>query len=543
MRALERLRESGRKLILVSGRPLEDLLNLFPQIGIFNRVVAENGALLYDPSLKQETVLGPPVPESMILEMKRHGLPPFHVGRAIINAYEPYQEELLDIIHSLGLEWHLVFNKGNVMVLPSGVSKASGLRRALEATGLSRHNTIAVGDAENDHHLLSAAEVGVAVANAVPSLQEHADLITRAPETAGVVELIEMILLDDLAEVARNIIRHDILLGHEPGGNPVHVPPYGLNLMLSGEPMSGKTTLARNFLEGLTRHEYQVCIFDPEGDHLDSSFAIPLGNEGQAPVIESVINLLEKGEDSCVVNMLAIPYKERPKFFRRILPPLMQLRRRTGRPHWIAIDEAHHLLPSNGSDGSGAFSEDFKEFLFVTPALEEIAPRILKSIDLFLVAGTITTEVLQNLPSKNGMANEMLGEYPPGEVVAWWKRAKTAPFVFQAEPPSENNSRHRRKYAQAKLPPEGSFYFRGPNGKLNLKAQNLIRFVELAEGVDDETWLFHLQNGDITEWFRTTIKDPELAEVSQRAAEEQLGPDESRKLIREMVEKRYTGPV
>ncbi len=58
LEALERLRESGRKLILVTGRELGELLGIFPQIELFDRVVAENGALLYRPESREEKALG-----------------------------------------------------------------------------------------------------------------------------------------------------------------------------------------------------------------------------------------------------------------------------------------------------------------------------------------------------------------------------------------------------------------------------------------------------------------------------------------------------
>jgi hypothetical protein len=40
------------------------------------------------------------------------------------------------------------------MVLPQAISKATGLRSALFALRISAHNTIGIGNAENDHDLL-----------------------------------------------------------------------------------------------------------------------------------------------------------------------------------------------------------------------------------------------------------------------------------------------------------------------------------------------------------------------------------------------------
>ena len=53
----------------------------------------------------------------------------------------------------------MIFNKGAVMILPSGVNKATGLAAALEELGLSPHNVVGVGDAENDHAFLERLRV------------------------------------------------------------------------------------------------------------------------------------------------------------------------------------------------------------------------------------------------------------------------------------------------------------------------------------------------------------------------------------------------
>lgn len=81
----------------------------------------------------------------------------------------------------------------------------------------------------------------------------------------------------------------------------------------------------------------------------------------------------------------------------------------------------------------------------------------------------------------------------------------------------------------------------GLESKLNLRAQNLIMFLQLADGEDDDTWMYHLRAGDYSKWFYATIKDRELgAQTEQIERDEKLSPEESRRRIREAVEKRYT---
>ena len=136
-RALEELRRSGRKLILVTGRALADLQNVFDAIELFDLVVAENGGLLFDPVKKQEIALAEPPPAALVERLQELGVKPLSIGRTIIATREPNESVVLKAIHDLALEQHIIFNKGAVMVLPSDVNKASGLKCALQRLRLA----------------------------------------------------------------------------------------------------------------------------------------------------------------------------------------------------------------------------------------------------------------------------------------------------------------------------------------------------------------------------------------------------------------------
>src|SRR5579871_1188055 len=199
--ALQRLRDSGRKAILVTGRELPELLWIFPEVELFDVVVAENVALLYFPGERREEPLAEPPPVRFLRTLREHGVAPLSIGRAIIATTENQSAAILDTIHSLGLDLQVIFNKGSVMVLPSGVNKATGLEAALHHLGIPASQVVGVGDAENDHPLLRACGLGVAVANALPALKERADIVTRGRAMDGVMEVIEGMLTNDLAEV------------------------------------------------------------------------------------------------------------------------------------------------------------------------------------------------------------------------------------------------------------------------------------------------------------------------------------------------------
>ena len=213
--ALKRLKETGRRLILVTGRELPDVKRAFPHLKLFDRVVAENGALLYDPATKKERVLADAPPAVLVERLMEHKVSPLSVGRSIVATWEPNETKVLEVIRDLGLELQIIFNKGAVMVLPAGMNKAAGLAAALREIELSHHNVVAVGDAENDHAFLRACGCAAAVANALPMVKEGADIRLAGDHGSGVIELIERICRDDARIVPPE--RHGILLGTDNG--------------------------------------------------------------------------------------------------------------------------------------------------------------------------------------------------------------------------------------------------------------------------------------------------------------------------------------
>lgn len=198
LNALQRLADSGRKLLLVTGREVPDLKRVFPQMSVFDCVVAENGALFYEPATGREKLLCGPAPQSLVTRLHAEKVP-ISVGHAIVATTETYQERVRQAIAQTGLSLHVIFNKGSVMVLPAGVNKASGLLRALDSMGLRPENVVGVGDAENDSDFLGVCGCAVAVSNALPALKLRADLLTAGDHGSGVVELIDQLLADDLA--------------------------------------------------------------------------------------------------------------------------------------------------------------------------------------------------------------------------------------------------------------------------------------------------------------------------------------------------------
>jgi len=199
LEALRRAREAGLRLVMVTGRELTDLFNTFSGTDLFHRIVAENGAVLYEPATKSIKVLATAPPQPLLERLA--GIP-ISVGHSIVATVEPHEHRVLSAIRELQLEWHVIFNKGSVMALPADVTKATGLAPALAALGISHERTVGVGDAENDQAFLRACGLAVAVANALPSVKHIAHVITVGARGAGVTELIDQLLAGALDQLS-----------------------------------------------------------------------------------------------------------------------------------------------------------------------------------------------------------------------------------------------------------------------------------------------------------------------------------------------------
>lgn len=358
------------------------------------------------------------------------------------------------------------------------------------------------------------------------------------------MEIIEKLLVDDLAEIAPQLLRHDLEIGKLENDLPMRVPAHGAGVLIAGTSGGGKSTLATTLIEKLLLQHYQFCIIDPEGDFSQLENVIVLGNAKRAPNPDEVMTALAAPNQNCVVNLIGLPLNDRPEYFDKLFSRIMHLRVLTGRPHWIIVDEAHHVLPACRDENVVIHPDQIQGMLFITLEPEHVAKSIIEGVDLILAIGQEPRETIATFSS-------IVGEEPPhtderplekGEAMAWWRDPRGEPFLFYSHTPSLPRHRHIRKYAEGDVKEE-AFIFTGPDDKLKLRAQNLFVFLQMGDGVDDLTWNFHLRNGDFERWFREVIKDPELADFAREVAQNvSRTPEESRHALREKIEERYTAP-
>ena len=536
--ALGRVRHAGRRVVLITGRRFDDLLVVCPELDFFDWVVAENGAVLYEPRAKRVDDLAAPPPAAFLAALERAGVP-FSAGRVIVATEVPHETAVLRSIHDLGLELQIIFNRESVMVLPAAVSKQSGLEEALRRLGVPAHNAIGVGDAENDHAFLRLAGFAVAVGNAIPSLIAEADLVTRAANGAGVREFVDSWLL-----AGQEPFRpRSIAVGVEDDGTPVTLPVRGPNLLVTGASGSGKSTLAGVFVERLVHDKYVVCLLDPEGDYrplAEQEGIVVLASEPgtEANRAEEIGRLLRHRSTSVAIDLSSLDRSERVRAAARFLHAVQRLRAETGAPHWVLIDEAHHLFPRGGSVAEAMFDFEWRGVCLITSDPDQVAPSVLAVAERVLATSiAAVTERLPLLP-RDAVPG---GELDADEALDITRSAGAPLRVrrFRVAPRETTHRRHVRKYATGRLEPEHSFHFRGPDGRLNLVAHNLETFTMLAEGVDDATWLHHFRSGDVSRWLREAIKDVGLADEVQ-ALERSGDAASSRRAVLEAIGRRYT---
>lgn len=211
--AVGEARRRGIAVILVTGRQLADLHRVAGDLSCFDVVVGENGAVLEFPASGRHIVVSHPPPAVFLQELRRRGVQ-FSVGETVIETDGGAAAQALEALRQLEQPLILAFNRGRLMVLPQAVAKSTGLRQALLALRVSIHNTIGVGDAENDHDLLDACEVGIAVAWGSPALRAVADEIIPGTGPPAVAAFIRRVIAQPRLSAAQ-MGRRRLLLGRD----------------------------------------------------------------------------------------------------------------------------------------------------------------------------------------------------------------------------------------------------------------------------------------------------------------------------------------
>ncbi|MGZ4584438.1 MAG: HAD hydrolase family protein [Mycobacterium sp.] len=485
--AIDDARHKGLTVVLVTGRIGAELQTEFPHIANhFDALVLENGAVMVVDG--HACALAEPVDSSLDDALAERSVP-FRRGEAIVAINGEHAATVAGVIGELELDCQVVRNRAALMVLPAGVTKGTGLCAALAELNLSPHNTVAVGDAENDLSLFGIAEIGVAVADAISSVRRRADLVLDEPNGAGVAELLTGPYLSGAQRWCPT--RRWVEIGTFDDRTPTRIPGSQGRVLVTGPAGSGKSHLVGLLAERWILANYCVLVIDPEGDH------VRLHELNEVQVIDGRHHLPEPTDlvdslhpdSSVVVDISGLTEPVKIDYVHRLRETAEAHREHHGFPHWVIYDEAHLL----GTDEEAHWA---RRGGYV---LSSFAPASLpaQEIDNSDVVLALTTRAAAANMTSVRRATISFGGGP--------SRA------FTTAERQTGHVRHRHKYADARLPDERRFYFHTIDGRSVRPAATMHEFQAALGHLDYRALQYHLDRGDFSRWLDGTIADRDLA--------------------------------
>jgi hydroxymethylpyrimidine pyrophosphatase-like HAD family hydrolase len=521
--AIADARRRNVTVILVTGRILDDLRRVAGDLRFVDGVVAENGALVHFPGTGHTSVLAPLIPRAFVARLEQLAIP-FRAGQCLVDTDASSAHRLLDVIRDLELPMVLVFNRSRVMALAQGISKATGLGTALDILRATPRNTVAIGDAENDYELLRLAEVGAAVEWGSRSLQAAADLVITGNGPDAVGDFIRRVAATGRLPIPARA-RRRLLIGHTGDGQEFSLAVRGRNVLVVGESNSGKSWLAGLICERLILHGYSLCVIDPEGDYrtLDALPGVAvLGGEDGPPPPRALLHALRHPDRSIIIDLSSLEHDTKFEYIRSVLPALNVMRRRTGTPHRIVLDEGHYFL--HDAVERGLLDLDFNGYTVVTYWPSQLPPALVAATEVILVTRESNPEEIDALkkhcPTCRDLtpsAWEILPRLRIEQAAALpvTEEAGTELRMFTIGERLTPHVRHRQKYVDVPVSDSRAFVF-GSGQRLIARARTLRDFVAAVETLDATQVAGYLRRGDFSRWIGDVFGDHALALELQR---------------------------
>lgn len=517
--ALGTARSQGIVTLLVTGRVLEDVQFACGDSPVFDAVVAENGALICLCGSGRIIQLGSPPPDHFLGELRSRGVP-FHTGAVVVGTWDRHTSEVLETIRRFKIDGQIIFNREALMVLPSGINKAVGVRRALDEFGRSERNLIAFGDAENDLPLLAAAEVGIAARNSAPEIAAQADERLAESGGAGVAHYIYR-LLEQGANVPTPP-RQRFRLGGGLDGTQVFFPGTGFNTLICGDPRSGKSWIAGLVAEQLIDQGYRLCIIDPEGDHVPlaaRSGVLCLGHDLPLPPPTIVPRLLADEPMSVILNLSSLSLKQQALYVQEVIGVIESARAVTGIPHWIMIDEAHYFFYEKAPCVRYLESRT-GNFILVSYRPSLIASDVYSSVRAYLITTTTVederyfiTKLLKERGPHDLLSYDALKELEMRRAGLLWEESSGPRWqIFTPADRLTGHAHHARKYADTRLPGDKAFRFLYTDSPAPILAHNMVEFHDAVQIVPMASLRHHMTAGDFSLWVAEVLGDEQLAQ-------------------------------
>ena len=521
--AIGELRAQGIVVILATGRILEDLRRVAGDLHFVDAVVAENGAVVAFPDSGYTTVNGEPPRESLLTALRQEGIR-FEAGRVVVEADAGDAARILSTVRRLELPLVLAFNRGRLMVLPQTISKATGVRQALTILRLSPHNAVAIGDAENDHELLRVCEVGVAVGWGSETLKASADEVLSGNGPAAVAAYVRTLAQRRRVPAPARTRRH-LMLGHAADGQPLTLAVRGRNVLVAGDPKSGKSWVTGLLCEQLILQGYCLCVLDPEGDYVSLESlpgVVVFGGANPLPRPMELLRALRHADVSVVIDLSHASHDEKVDFAGTILPALATLRRHTGLPHRIVVDEAHYFL--HGVDVSPLLDLELNGYTLVSYRASRLHRDVLAASQAIVVTRESDPGEVRSLfalcRSCQGRQSEseweqLLGTLAIGEAVVLpiTEEAHGEIRRIHLTPRLTPHVRHLAKYIDIPVSDRRAFVFWRDGSMTDDRACTLRDLVQMLERSRVSALDGHLRRGDFSRWIGDVFGDYPLAKT------------------------------
>ena len=545
--AIKEARGRGIVVIIVTGRILSELRKAAGDLDFVDAVVAENGAVLAFPN-GQSRLTGHLPPKVFFDELRHNGIE-FKSGQCIVEADAATAPRILAAIRKLELPLVMLFNRSRLMVLPPATSKGTGLREVLNTFRLSAHNAIAIGDAENDHDLLAECEIAVAVGWGSATLQAEANEIVRGDGPGAVAAYIQRAAKEAKLPFDR-IGRHRINLGTDQGGRSLAIAVHGRDILVVGEPQSGKSWVTGLACEEMILQGYCVCVIDPEGDYggLESlTGVVVLGGDGLPPEMPEVARALRHFDLSVVIDLSRVPYEEKVSYLRALLPMLASLRRATGLPHRIVVDEAHYFL--HDPNVRHLLDMELGAYTLVTYRPSDLHPDLRAGMEVVVAKRLTDPQEVQTLLTMvrnrdvEPKWTTILAGLDIGDaaLLPGAEEAEGELRRFKILPRLTPHVRHRTKYFDVQLAGGQEFVFTENGKAIGPPARSLKQFVSLLDSEPMHSLGEHARRGDFSQWIANVFHDSRLASGVRKIEQRyRLGHlDDVRPEMAKLIQERY----